>query len=71
MKYYEIYDEYINSREFEDDIIKLKEKEGEPEVYIKKYIKLALKLNDFFTADGRKIQCLLIYENYLIKLLNL
>ena len=55
MKYYEIYDEYINSREFEDDIIRLKEKEGEPEVYIKKYIKLALKLNDFFTADGRKM----------------
>ena len=55
MKYYEIYDEYINSREFEDDIIRLKEKEGEPEIYIKKYINLALELNDFFTSDGRKM----------------
>ena len=54
MKYYEIYDEYINSREFEEDIKRLKEKEGEPEVYVKQYINLALNLNDFFTADDRK-----------------
>ena len=56
MKYYEIYNEYLNSKEFEEDIIKLKNKENIKaqsgnEEYIKQYINLALNLNDFFTSE--------------------
>jgi hypothetical protein len=47
-KYHEIYDEYLNSKEFEEDIIKLKN-EVEDEEYINRYIKIALNLNKFFT----------------------
>ena len=49
-KYHEIYDEYLNSKEFEEDIIKLKN-EVEDEEYINRYIKNALYLNKFFTED--------------------
>ena len=59
MKYYEIYNEYLNSKEFEDDIIELKHIESKKaqsdnEDYIKQYINLALNLNDFFSS-GKKI----------------
>jgi hypothetical protein len=55
MKYYEIYNEYLNSKEFEEDIIKLKNTESKKaqsdnEEYIKQYINLALNLNDFFSS---------------------
>ena len=50
MKYKEIYDEYLNSREFEENIIKIIEEENEE--YAKKYIELALHLNDFFISDN-------------------
>lgn len=50
MKYREIYAEYLRSAEFEEDIIKLIEEENEQ--YIKKHIKLALDLNDFFLSDS-------------------
>ena len=50
MKYREIYEEYLRSAEFEENIIKLIEEENEE--YIKKYIKLALDLNDFFLSDS-------------------
>ena len=55
MKYYEIYNEYLNSKEFEEDIIKLKNTESKKaqsdnEDYIKQYINLALNLNDFFSS---------------------
>ena len=49
MKYFEIYEEYLKSKEFEMDIIKLKEEENDE--YIKKYIKLAFSLNNFFSED--------------------
>ena len=49
MKYFEIYEEYLKSKEFEMDIIKLKEEENDD--YIKKYIKLAFNLNNFFSED--------------------
>ena len=47
MTYYQIYEEYLNSKEFEMEIsyLKRKNKNG---VYIKKYIKLACDLNHFF-----------------------
>ena len=59
MKYYEIYNEYLNSKEFEEDINKLKKKENKKahsgnEDYIKQYINLALNLNDFFTSEKKK-----------------
>lgn len=47
MKYYQIYEEYINSREFEIEIINLK-RDKENSKYIENYIKLAYDLNDFF-----------------------
>ena len=50
MKYREIYEEYLRSAEFEEDITKLIKEENEK--YIKKYIKLALDLNDFFLSDS-------------------
>ena len=50
MKYKEIYLEYLKSREFEKDINKLKE-EKENDDYIKKYIKLSINLNDFFSSE--------------------
>ena len=46
MKYYEIYEEYLRSKEFEIDINKLKKKYNDK--YIKHYIRLAFDLNDFF-----------------------
>ena len=49
MKYSEIYEEYLNSREFEEDIIGIKMKEGT--IYLEKYIDLALNLNDFFNQN--------------------
>jgi hypothetical protein len=59
MKYYEIYNEYLNSKEFEKDIFELKNTESnkaqsDKEGYIKQYINLALNLNDFFSS-GKKI----------------
>ena len=59
MKYAEIYEEYLNSREFEEDIIKLKEEqkeleEEESKIYIEKYICIALNLNDFFNENIKK-----------------
>lgn len=53
MKYYEIYDEYLNSQEFEDNIKELKEN-GEKEEYIKQYRNLAFGLNNFFMSDDKK-----------------
>ena len=46
IKYYQIFEEYLNSIEFENDIKKLMKKYNYE--YIKKYIKLAFNLNDFF-----------------------
>ena len=53
MKYKEIYDEYLNSREFEENINKIINDESEE--YAKKYIELALHLNDFFIMDCKEI----------------
>lgn len=47
LKFYQIYDEYIRSKEFKKGIITLKLK-GEKEEYIYNYIKLAYDLNNFF-----------------------
>ena len=47
MKYYQIFDEYLRSKEFESDIYKLKKTNNYK--YIKNYIKLAFDLNDFFS----------------------
>lgn len=47
MTYYQIYEEYLNSKEFEIEISSLKRK-NKKDVYIKKYIKLAHELNHFF-----------------------
>ena len=49
MKYYQIYNEYLNSKEFEEDIIKIEVKEGEE--YTKQYINLAYHLIDYFSTD--------------------
>ena len=46
MKYHEIYEEYLNSKEFENEISKLREKETEK--YINKYINKAQNLIEFF-----------------------
>ena len=46
MKYYEVFNEYLNSKEFEKEILKLKKKEDD--IYIKKYITIAINLVDFF-----------------------
>ena len=46
MKYHEIYEEYLNSKEFENEISKLREKESEQ--YINKYIIKAISLIEFF-----------------------
>ena len=48
MKYCEIYEEYLSSKEFEEDIIKLVKKESKE--YIKQYINLALHLIDYFSS---------------------
>ena len=58
MKYYEIYNEYLNSKEFEEDIFELKNTESQKaksdnEEYIKQYINLALNLNDFFSSEKK------------------
>ena len=45
MKYYQIFDEYLRSKEFESDISKLKKQYSYK--YIKNYIRLAFNLNDF------------------------
>ena len=47
MKLYEIYDEYLNSKEFKMEISKLKEQK-ETDKYIKKYIIKAINLIEFF-----------------------
>ena len=46
MKYYQIFEEYLRSEEFEKDIYILKEKYNNE--YIINYIRLAFELNDFF-----------------------
>ena len=46
MKYYQIFEEYLRSKEFEIEIDFLRQKENEE--YIKKYIQLAYNLNSFF-----------------------
>ena len=47
IKYYQIYEEYLKSKEFESDIYHLiRQKENYD--YIKKYIQFAFKLNEFF-----------------------
>ena len=46
IKYYQIFDEYLRSKEFENEIYRLKRKYKDN--YINKYIKLALNLNDYF-----------------------
>ena len=46
LKYYQIFEEYLRSKQFENDICKLMKKNNYE--YIKKYIKLAYELNDFF-----------------------
>ena len=46
IKYYQIFEEYLNSIEFENNIKKLMKKFNYE--YIKKYIKLAFNLNEFF-----------------------
>ena len=47
MKLYEIYDEYLDSKEFKMEISKLK-KQKETDKYIKKYIIKAINLTDDF-----------------------
>ena len=46
MKYYEIFNEYLNSKEFEKEILRLHKKEND--IYIKRYINRAIHLIDFF-----------------------
>ena len=46
MRYYQIFEEYLRSKEFEIEIDFLRQKENEE--YIKKYIQLAYNLNAFF-----------------------
>ena len=46
MKYYEVFNEYLNSKEFEEEILRLKIKEND--IYIKRYISKAMNLIDFF-----------------------
>jgi hypothetical protein len=72
MKYYEVIYEYLNSIEFEEDIIKL-EKEGENEEYIKLYIHLALKYVDYYSSSDNEDVFLenttifYTYENHFIE----
>ena len=46
MKYYEVFNEYSNSKEFEKEILRLHKKEND--IYIKRYINRAIHLIDFF-----------------------
>ena len=46
LKMYQIFDEYLKSKEFENEILNF-ELKGEEESYIYKYIKLAINLNIF------------------------
>ena len=46
MKYYEVFNEYLNSKEFEKEILKLKRSEND--FYIRNYISKAINLIDFF-----------------------
>ena len=46
MKYYEVFNEYLNSKEFEKEILKLKRSEND--FYIRSYISKAINLIDFF-----------------------
>ena len=48
LKFYQIFDEYLRSKEFENEIVNL-ELKGEKNDYICKYIKLACNLNNFFS----------------------
>ncbi len=49
MKYYQIFEEYLNSKEFEIEISCLRMEKGVDDKYIKKYIKLAYSLNNYFS----------------------
>ena len=52
-KYSELFEEYINSKEFEDEIERLKEKKMEDD-YIKIYINLAKHFIEFFSNQTSK-----------------
>ena len=64
MKYYEIYNEYLRSYEFEIEINSLKNKENFE--YIEFYIQLAFNLINFFLYNNRKaIYSLWLYYKYI------
>ena len=48
LTFYQIFDEYLRSKEFENEIVTLK-LNGEKDYYIYNYIKLANNLNLFFS----------------------
>ena len=49
MKYYQIFEEYLRSKEFEIEVNSLKQQFRNDDKYIKKYIKLAYGLNEYFS----------------------
>ena len=52
MTYRELYDEYLKSKEFEEDILKLKNEEKEEQKYINNYIINANNLMDYFSKSA-------------------
>ncbi len=52
MTFRELFKEYLESKEFEEDILKLKNKDKEDEEYIKDYIILAYNYIEYFSKSG-------------------
>ena len=52
MTFSDLYNEYLKSKEFEDDIMKLKSEENENEEYIKDYIVKANDYIKYFSNSG-------------------
>ena len=53
MKFSEIFDEYLKSKEFEEDIWKLKYEDKEDQEYIKDYIIKAYDFIKYFSKSGK------------------
>ena len=52
MTYRELFDEYLKSKEFEEDILKLKNEEKEEQKYINNYIIKANNLMNYFSKSA-------------------
>ena len=53
MKYFELYDEFLKSKEFEIEVLKQNKENKENKNYQERYIELAINLIDFYLSPKK------------------